>query len=318
MSLIVSKYKNTKMAHDITTNTQINIAQICNANAFRDEATTNRFANRENRFIDLYKKLNNKKITIVSVKEVRDCANKCNDGIKSAHEIWNNIIRNTNYMSAIFQPVKLTNTNNIKFYKPFHMGQLYDPTQVCLINGHCFRAYEDIDADDLHFGCCVLVCLYATYDKNKIPDKYFFVESYHLPISHEKNNKMCDWIVTKLEIYKKTIFGNNDYPTIRTGDFNIFLENYDVYPPPQLEKLMIGHEITNKQMIELDINLKQQNDCLCFTFKPYSYDDYKELSFLDYFFVKNMKKGTSYIVYDRCVDIQMSDHLPLIQSVELY
>ncbi len=299
------------------------ISQVCLANATRDDMTENyRFGRRLGRINDMLSDMFTRQIDIVSIKEIRKCKDVSGQGMMEPSEIWNLFTHSSGYSSANFSPVKLTRTQGIENWRPFYMGQLYNPNKLTLVNTFCFRLYMEVFGSDTvtpHMGGCIISCLYAPNDPFNVPDisRLFFVDSFHLPINETHKLLMCKYICNNYQELKTRIFGETVVPTIRIGDFNTFCDKPDSIE--QLHYLKQDWTVENTDMTLVDKNFqKLDGSSINYTFLPFPHDIIPgvENSFLDYVFLEKdsqLETISTVLVQDN-LPVAISDHLPLIYS----
>jgi hypothetical protein len=309
---------------------QIKLAQICLANAFRDDNNeTYRYCNRHLRMVDLFNTMFNNDVDIISVKEIRRTTNTSHtfgttDEIVFPHTIWKHFLQMTNYFSAVFGQAKNQSSETYSL-NPFYYGQLYNPKKFVLLNSYVFNLCDKLYGSEFtspNAGTVVVVGLYApilqhnnhTDLKNK-----FFLESHHFPIKEGDKQKFAEYLYNDFEQQRNKTFeigAGEIIPTIRVGDFNIFSDKQEHVL--QLEYLNKKYEHVNKLMNIVDKQLVATGDQVNYTFVPFPHDKMpngQENSYLDYVFVDKSSSrivpNKMSIVFDE-TPIALTDHKPLV------
>lgn len=222
------------MTHEIQTHlptamSTLCIAQICLANAFRDEQTEEyrcgkRLAKYQRVLRDTCSSTD-----VYSIKELRACRNPSGDKMLSAQGLLNELLSPTPELAqACCFPVKVHRTTTKKNgpYSPFYLAQVYNTERVTLLDSGVNHYYEQVFGDPTSppaMGGCYIWGKYAPNRPDGFPDltKTFVVKSFHLPFANDDKTKVCEYLCRALH--------TKDPPpvVIAVGDFNFFRDDKD-------------------------------------------------------------------------------------------
>lgn len=316
---------------------EIQIAHLCLANAFRDEKNeTYRYGKRHSKFLRFMRSFESKP-QIVSIKELRKCRDENGETELDPNDILNSLAVAGRYAVADCQPVKHHDTNRQEFYNPFYLGQLYDNKVLYKVSSKIVPYYLNIyDTPESapNMGGSYLFVEYAPRNANGIPDldRKFSVATVHFPLQeHHK-------LLSAKYFNKET----SQLPDVLVGDFNLFKDD-------NLYSQIYDEILVNFRDVITDNLVNQNGEKMYGTFYPFPHDlppvpilhpnlqkqdgVEGEPSHLDYVFIsKNskLKSGQCKVLtytynesnpdevwtYDETT-FPISDHLPLLVNLSV-
>ncbi len=285
---------------------QITIAQICLANAVRDEAQPEyRYGKREKHYLEL---ISQRQADVYSIKEIRPCQNEDGTEILSSLDIVNRLAAPRNLALAALIPNSLQVFPG-RPYNPFYLAQLYNPNKLVV---------QSTEMKVLSPTMYYLRVRYMPKGENGVPieAQAFTVDSVQFPTANADKTAIAASFSNDAHLCPRTL---------RVGDFNLFKDD-----PDHNEHLrLLGEGFQNAGSINM---VNERLESMYGTFQPFPHDkppvevsppweDSPHTKFLDYVWVSNdfsePKECLTVLVENDRSQLPW-DHLPLFFTMTMH